>query len=78
MLGKEKFDLIVIGHRFPKGNKHELAMKAKGKVAIVLVCGASADEEIPADARVYGLEGNEGLLTCVKRLLPTGIPATAA
>ena len=61
MLAREKFDLVVIGHRFPKGNKHELAMKAKGKIPIVLVCGASADEEIPADARVYGLEGNEGL-----------------
>jgi len=80
LLGREKFDLVVIGHRFPKPNKQELAAQAREqrKIPVLLVCGAAAETEIPADARVYALEGAEGLLAAVKRLLPVSVSAPAA
>ena len=80
LLGKEKFDLVVIGHRFPKANKQELAAQAREqrKIPVLLVCGASPETEIPADARVYALEGAEGLLTAVRKLLPLMVSAPAA
>lgn len=80
LLAREKFDLVVIGHRFPKTNKQELAAQAReqGKIPVLLVCGASADTDIPADARVYALEGAEGLLAAVRTLLPVSISAPAA
>jgi CheY-like chemotaxis protein len=80
LLGTERFDLLVIGHRFPKSNKQGLATQAKEqwKTPVLLVCGASAETEIPADARVYALEGAEGLLAAVRRLLPLSISAPAA
>jgi CheY-like chemotaxis protein len=80
LLGKEKFDLLVIGHRFPKANKQELASQAREqrRIPVLLVCGASAEAEIPADARVYALEGAAGLLAAVRRLLPVSISAPAA
>jgi len=71
LLATEKFALVVIGHRFPKSERHELAQKAKGQGAsVLLVCGSSADAEIPAHARVYALEGVEGLVAAVNGLLP--------
>jgi len=80
LLAGEKFDLVVIGHRFPKTNKQELATQAReqGKIPVLLVCGASADADISADARVYALEGAEGLLAAVRTLLPVSISAPAA
>jgi len=80
ILGREKFDLVVIGHRFPNPNKQDLATQAREqrKIPVLLVCGASAETEIPADARVYALEGAEGLLTAVRRLLPVRVSAPAA
>jgi DNA-binding response OmpR family regulator len=80
LLGREKFDLVVIGHRFPKAHKQQLAAQAReqGKVPVLLVCGASADTDIPAEARVYALEGAEGLLAAVRTLLPASISAPAA
>ncbi len=80
LLGREKFDLVVIGHRFPRDNKLKLAVQAREqwKTSVLLVCGASAETEIPADARVYALEGAEGLLAAVRKLLPVSISAPAA
>jgi CheY-like chemotaxis protein len=80
LLGREKFDLVVIGHRFPKANKQAVAAQAREqrKTPVLLVCGASAETEIPADARVYALEGAEGLLAAVGKLLPVSISASAA
>ncbi len=80
LLERETFDLVVIGHRFPKPNKQELAAlaRAEWKTPVLLVCGASAETEIPADARVYALEGAEGLLAAASRLLPASISASAA
>jgi DNA-binding response OmpR family regulator len=75
-----KFDLVVIGHRFPKINKQQLAIQAREqcKTPVLLVCGASADTDVPADARVYGLEGSEGLLAAVNVLLPASVSGKAA
>lgn len=75
-----KFDLVVIGHRFPKINKQQLAIQAREqcKTPVLLVCGASADTDVPADARVYGLEGSEGLLAAVNVLLPACVSGKAA
>jgi len=80
LLAGDKFDLVVIGHRFPKADKQELATQAREqwRLPVLLVCGASAETEIPADARVYALEGAEGLLAAVRRLLPVSISAPAA
>lgn len=80
LLGREKFDLMIVGHRFPKADKQELAARAREqwKIPVLLVCGASADTGIPADARVYALEGAEGLLAAVRTLLPVSISAPAA
>jgi len=80
LLGREQFDLVVIGHRFPRDNKLKLAVQARErwKTLVLLVCGATAETEIPADARVYALEGAEGLLAAVRKLLPVSIPAPAA
>ncbi len=80
LLAGVKFDLVVIGHRIPKTNKQQLATRAREqwKTPVLLVCGASADTDIPADARVYALEGTEGLVTAIKRLLPAAVSAPAA
>jgi len=80
LLGREKFDLVVIGHRFPKGKKLELAGQAgeRWKTRVLLVCGASAETEIPADLRVYALEGAEGLRAAARKLLPVSSAAPAA
>ncbi len=80
LLATEQFDLVVIGHRFPKTNKQELAAQARQQwhTPVLLVCGASAETDILADARVYALEGAEGLLAAVRTLLPVSISAPAA
>ena len=80
LLGREKFDLIIVGHRFPKANKQELAAQAREqwKTRVLLVCGATAETDIFADARVYALEGAEGLLAAVSTLLPVSVSAPAA
>jgi DNA-binding NtrC family response regulator len=71
LLSFEKFDVAVIGHRFPKTERHHLAETARRKkVAVVLVCGASADGDIPATRRVYALEGMRGLEEVVRGLQP--------
>ncbi len=80
LLAKEEFDLLIIGHRFAKSDKQRLAAQAReqSKTRVLLVCGASADEDIPADARVYALEGSEGLLAAVKVLLSAHVSVSAA
>ncbi len=80
LLAVEKFDLVVIGHRFPKADKQELARQARErwKIPVLLICGASAETEIGADARVYALEGAEGLLAAARKLLPVSVSASAA
>lgn len=70
LLGSEKFDLVVLGHRFPKAGKQAVARLAQGtKVPLVLVCGAGPDTDIPADARVYALQGPEGIVAAASQLL---------
>ncbi len=72
LLNRERFDAVVIGHRFPTNEKHLLAVhtKEKANTPVVLVCGASAESEIPAASRVYAVEGNTGLLSALSRLCP--------
>lgn len=71
-LSREQFDLVIIGHRFSTEDKYVLAVEAREKsnTPVLLVCGISADSEIPAAGRVYALEGTAGLLAAVTRLLP--------
>ncbi len=70
LLSREKFDLVIVGHRFAKADKYLLAVEAEEKVNIpvLLVCGATAERDIPAAGRVYALEGTPGLLTAVSAL----------
>jgi DNA-binding response OmpR family regulator len=72
LLARNTFSLVVIGHRFPSADKYVLAVEAEEKSAIpvILVCGATPDTEIPATARVYALEGNEGLVAAALALVP--------
>lgn len=70
MLSSVFFDLLVVGHRFPAADKHQLASVAREKGTLVLlICGAAADSDIPADARVYALEGTAGLVAAAFGLL---------
>ena len=72
------FDLLVIGHRFSAADKRRLATAAAAtSTPVVLICGASADAEITATARVYALEGTMGLVAAVIRMLPVAAAATA-
>lgn len=71
LLAAQKFDAVVLGHRFPKTERHHLAeMSLRKRTPVVLVCGASTDADIPAAARVYALEGDAGLRTALLSLLP--------
>ncbi len=71
LLGAEKFDLLILGHRFFKASKQAAATLAQQtKVPVVLVCGATPETDIPADARVYALQGPEGIVSAVNKLLP--------
>jgi DNA-binding NtrC family response regulator len=82
MLASVAFDLIIIGHRFSTADKHKLAAEAREKgIPVLLICGASADAEVSAEVRVYALEGIEGMMAAVAKLLPTtsaAAPARAA
>ena len=70
LLGAEKFALVVLGHRFPKASKQAVATLAQQtKIPVVLVCGSGPDLEIPADARVYALQGPEGIVSAANKLL---------
>ena len=70
-LSREKFDLVIVGHRFATADKYVLTVEAeeKANTAVLLVCGFSAEKDIPATGRVYALEGTAGLLTAAAALL---------
>ena len=72
LLNRERFDAVIVGHRFSSEERYLLAVEAEEKVntPVVLVCGAAHDSEIPATSRVYALEGNTGLLSALARLFP--------
>lgn len=70
LLASEPFDVIVLGHRFSEEEKRAVAILAQqARIPVVLVCGASADTNIPADARVFALQGPEGIVSAVNRLV---------
>jgi len=71
LLTREEFDLVIVGHRFTTADKDLLTVEAEEKenTPVLLVCGASADRDIPAEGRVYALEGMAGLLSAAAALL---------
>ena len=71
-LDAEKFDLVIVGHRFPTFDKQALISVARQnwRTPVLLVCGASPEKELDADARVYALQGLEALVTAVQRMAP--------
>jgi len=71
LLSRERFDLVIVGHRFATADKYVLTVEAEEKenIPVLLVCGVSADRDIPAAGRVYALEGTAGLLTAAAALL---------
>jgi DNA-binding NtrC family response regulator len=75
-LTQEKFDAVIVGHRFP-AEEYVLAVEAKEKsnTPVLLVCGATPDSEIPATSRVYALEGSAGLLSALSALFPAAAEA---
>ncbi|MBZ5572912.1 MAG: hypothetical protein LAO09_13655 [Acidobacteriia bacterium] len=82
LLNRDRFDAVIVGHRFSAEEKYLLAVEAdeKADTPVILVCGAAPDSEIPATSRVYALEGNTGLLSALSRLFPVEAarPQTAA
>ncbi|HEU5335513.1 MAG TPA: response regulator [Terriglobales bacterium] len=77
MLSSVSFDLLIVGHRFSSADKHNLAVQAREKsTPVLLISGAAADPDIPADIRVYALEGTAGLVATVAGFLP--VTAAAA
>jgi DNA-binding response OmpR family regulator len=72
LLDAEQFDLLILGHRFSAQQKRDVMSQAKKRqpLPVLLVCGASADSDVVADGRVYALQGLEGLLAGVAKLLP--------
>ena len=83
LLSRERFDLVIVGHRFATADKYVLTVEAEEKenIPVLLVCGVSADRDIPAAGRVYALEGTAGLLTAAAALLSKrvgGVQAVAA
>ncbi|HEX7422698.1 MAG TPA: hypothetical protein VF311_02255 [Terriglobales bacterium] len=72
LLSRERFDAVVVGHRFPAEDKYMLAVEAKERsnTPVLLVCGAAQDSEIPATSRVYALEDSAGLLSALSSLFP--------
>ncbi len=76
LLSFEKFDAVVVGHRFPRTERHHIAETAqRKKTPVVLVCGASPDGDIPATLRVFALEGLGGLEAAMHNLMPMGTSA---
>lgn len=79
MFSSVVFDLLIIGHRISSSDKHALSTAAREKgTPVLLICGASAELEIPADVRVYGVEGTASLVATVDRLLGKGRAAAPA
>lgn len=79
MLSSVAFDLMIVGHRFSVADKHKLAAEAREKgIPVLLICGASSDAEVPADVRVYALEGIAGMVAALTKLLPAAVTPRAA
>jgi DNA-binding response OmpR family regulator len=80
LLTRERFDAVIVGHRFPADEKYVLAVEAKEKsdTPVVLVCGVGPECEIPATTRVYALEGSAGLLSALSAVLSTKARSQAA
>jgi DNA-binding response OmpR family regulator len=79
ILSSVAFDLMIVGHRFPAADKHKLAAEAREKgIPVLLICGATPDAEIPADVRVYALEGTAGMVSTVAMLFPKAAKAAVA
>jgi DNA-binding NtrC family response regulator len=79
LLSSVAFDLMIVGHRFSAADKHKMAAEARERgIPVLLICGASADAEVPADVRVYALEGIGGMVTAVAKLLPPIYKAATA
>lgn len=78
LLNRERFEAVIVGHRFSVEERYLLAVEAeeKANTPVVLVCGAAHDSEIPATSRVYALEGNPGLLSALSRLFPAEVAAS--
>lgn len=77
MLSAVSFDLLIVGHRFSSTDKHKLTAQARETgTPVLLICGASAEADIPADLRVYALEGTTGLVAAVARVLPAKTAAS--
>lgn len=77
LLSEEKFDLVIIGHRFSREEKRGLARMAREDCSTpVLLVQVSMDSDIPADSRVYALDGTAGLLKEAKLLLAKRKSAT--
>ncbi len=72
-----KFDLVIIGHRFEKTDKQVLISQARQRwhTPVLLVCGASAETDLHADARVFGIQGIAGVMEAVAKLLPKAVAA---
>lgn len=66
-----KFDLIIIGHRFEKSDKQALIAEIHQRyhTPVLLVCSASADEDVNADVRVFAIQGLEGLVDAVNKVM---------
>ena len=71
LLSRERFDLVIVGHRFATADKYLLTVEAeeKANIPVLLVCGASAVTDIPAAGRVYALEGTAGMISAAAELL---------
>ncbi|MBZ5686648.1 MAG: hypothetical protein LAP86_16575 [Acidobacteriia bacterium] len=80
LLNRQRFDAVILGHRFSAEEKYLLAVDAKEKMdtPVLLVCGATSDSEIPATRRVYALEGNTGLLSELSEMLAAAARPKAA
>ncbi len=72
LLDAKQFDLLIIGHRFSIQQKRDLILQAKKRepMPVLLICGASSDSDLAVDGRVYALQGMEGLLAGIAKLLP--------
>lgn len=66
-----KFDLVIIGHRFEKSDKQALIAEIHQRyhTPVLLVCGASADEDLEADVRVFAIQGIDGLTEAVSKVM---------
>ena len=72
-----RFDLVIIGHRFEKTDKEALIAEVRHRwhTPVLLVCGASADEDLEVDARVFAIQGMDGLVDEATKILQGSLAA---